>query len=142
MESGSKTAFIRDLIDRFFNGHNPGLASTFFAPDVKWHGGSVGDYRGVETYEGTMKGFFAGLPDVRAIEQDAIEGPDSVAMRFSVSGTHRGPLWGIAPTGRQVQWQAIMIYRFEGGLIAEQWAAEDWAAILRDLGVLTPPWAR
>jgi hypothetical protein len=37
----------RDLIARFFNGHNPGVAEEFFTPDLRWHGGSVGSIDGV-----------------------------------------------------------------------------------------------
>jgi hypothetical protein len=37
---------VRDLIARFFNGHDPDLAPEFFAPDFRWHGGSVGTHTG------------------------------------------------------------------------------------------------
>jgi hypothetical protein len=51
-------------------------------------------------------------------------------MRFTVQGTHTAELWGIAPTGNRIVWDAIMIYRLADGRIAEQWAAEDWTAQL------------
>jgi hypothetical protein len=33
---------VRGLIARFFNGHDPDQAPEFFAPEFRWHGGSVG----------------------------------------------------------------------------------------------------
>ncbi len=133
---------IRDLIARFFNGHNPDLAAEFFTPDFRWHGGSVGSITGIGAYAETMRQFFGGLPDAEAIEQDAAQDGDTVTMRFIVQGTHTGTLWGIAPTGNRVVWDAIMIYHLSGGRVAEQWAAEDWTAILYAVDVFAPPWAR
>ncbi|SDQ66767.1 ester cyclase [Quadrisphaera sp. DSM 44207] len=135
-------AVVRDLIARFFNGHDTSIASRFFTPDLHWHGGSVGDVRGREDYAAVMDLFFTALPDVQATEQQLIADEDQVAARFTVTGTHRGALWGLEPSGERVEWLAIMTYRFVDGRIAEQWAAEDWVAILRDVGALTPPWVR
>lgn len=136
--SGSNIA--RDLIARFFNGHDPDLTTEFFAPDLAWHGGSVGSVTGAENYADVMRQFFAALPDVHAAEQEVLGDGDRVAMRFIVDGTHKGNLWGVPATGTHVTWNAIMTYRFVDGQVAEQWAAEDWVAILHSIGVLTPPW--
>ncbi len=87
------------------------------------------------------RGFFAALPDAHATEQDVVEQGNSLTMRFVVERTHRGNLWGISATGRHVKWDAIMIYRFDSGKVVEQWAAEDWTAILQSVGAVSPPWA-
>jgi len=65
-----------------------------------------------------------------------------VTARFVVQTTHEGRLWGLQPTGRRVRWDAVMVHRLPDGTIAEQWAAEDWAAILRDVGFVKPPYTR
>jgi predicted ester cyclase len=49
-------------------------------------------------------------------------------------------LLGIAPTGRRVRWDAVDVYRLREGKIAEEWAADDMAAILHQVGAYTPPW--
>lgn len=132
---------VRDLIARFFNGHNPDLAPEFFAPDFRWHGGSMGTIHGIDAYAAAMQQFFVGLPDAEAIEQDAAQDGDTVTMRFVVQGTHTGALWGIAPTGNRVVWDVIMMYHLSDGVIVEQWAAEDWIAFLHAIGVSISPWA-
>jgi predicted ester cyclase len=108
---------VRDLITRFFNGHNPDLAAEFFTPDFRWHGGSVGTVEGADAYAQTMRQFFTGLPDAEAIEQDAAQDGDTVTMRFTVQGTHTAELWGIAATGNRVVWDAIMIYHLADGTL-------------------------
>ena len=138
----SNTEIVRGLISHFFNEHDVGVAERYFADDLKWHGGLVGDIEGVRPYADVMRGFFAALPDVHAVEQDALESGNTVSMRFVVEGTHEGELWGLPPTGRRLRWDAIMIYRMQDGRVVEQWAAEDWTAILHGLGDYTPPWLR
>jgi steroid delta-isomerase-like uncharacterized protein len=139
--AASNADLVRDLIVRFFNDHNPDVASHYFAPNFTWHGGSVGDVEGRDAYADGMRRFWAALPDVRATEQDVVAGGDKVAMRFVVEGTHQGDLWGIPAQGKRVRWDAIMIYHFAEGKIVEQWASEDWAAILQTVGSYTPPFA-
>jgi predicted ester cyclase len=39
-----------------------------------------------------------------------------------------------------VRWDAVDIYRLSDGKIAEEWAADDMTAVLRQAGVYTPPW--
>ncbi|MGH2949009.1 MAG: ester cyclase [Solirubrobacteraceae bacterium] len=137
----SNTEIVRDLITHFFNEHDAGVAEQY-SDDLKWHGGLVGDVEGVRPYADVMRGFFAALPDVHAVEQDALESGNTVSMRLVVEGTHEGELWGLPPSGRRLRWDAIMIYRMQDGKVIEQWAAEDWTAILHGVGDYTPPWLR
>jgi len=51
-----------------------------------------------------------------------------------------GNLLGIAPAGRRVHWDAVDIYRRANGMIVEERAADDVAAILYEVGAYTPPW--
>ena len=45
-------------------------------------------------------------------------------------------------TGRPVRWDAVDIYRVtDDGKISEQWAFEDFAAILSQVGAVSLPWA-
>jgi predicted ester cyclase len=142
MTKGSNAEAVRGLIEKFFNGHDPSVANVYFVPDFKWHGGSVGSYEGAKSYAVAMAGFFRGLPDVHAVEQDLIESGNTVAARFVVEGTHQGELWGVQPTGRRIRWDATMIYRMADGKVSEQWAAEDWASILHQMGVVRLPWLK
>ena len=79
----SNTEIVRGLISHFFNEHDVGVAERYFADDLKWHGGLVGDIEGVRPYADVMRGFFAALPDVHAGEQDALESGNTVSMRLS-----------------------------------------------------------
>lgn len=60
---------------------------------------------------------------------------DEVWMRFATSGTHRGPLAGIAPTGKRVGVHVTALMRFGEGKIVESWMFADEFGLLLQLGV-------
>jgi serine phosphatase RsbU (regulator of sigma subunit)/predicted ester cyclase len=57
----------------------------------------------------------------RFIEDQVAEG-DKVVTRYTLRATHdRKEIMGVAPTGREVTYKAIVIHRISGGKIAEEW---------------------
>jgi predicted ester cyclase len=131
---------VREYTQRVFNEHDPDLASEYLAPEVKWHGGLLGAVEGVANVTEMLRGFIGALPDLHATEQDAVAAGDTVAVRYVVEATHKGNLLGLEPTGRRVRWDAVDIYRLADGMIVEEWAGDDLAAILYQVGAYTPPW--
>jgi steroid delta-isomerase-like uncharacterized protein len=92
---------------------------------------------GVDGVNQHMSQIFAAFPDfwVEVVEILAAEG-DRVILRYIGHGTFTGELFGIRGTGKPVSWQAINIYRFENGKVAETWQHMDSLAILRQIGAI------
>ena len=59
--------------------------------------------------------------------------------RTQARATHTGEFNGIPPTGKQVTWTEIHIYRLENGKIAEQWSEIDLLGLLVQLGAFPGP---
>ncbi len=136
----SNTEIVREYIDRVFNNHDLDQASAYLAPEVKWHGGTLGTIEGSENVTQMLRGIIGALPDLNAAEQDLVANGNSVAVRYVVEGTHQGNLLGIPPSGRRVRWDAVDVYRLADGKIVEEWAGDDTTAILYQVAVYTPPW--
>jgi predicted ester cyclase len=136
----SNIELVRDYTRRVFNEHKPELAAEFVTPDVKWHGGTLGSIEGSDNLIALLRSFIGALPDLNAQEQDIVADEHTVAVRFVVEATHKGPLLGIAPTGRRVRWDAVDVYRLSDGKISEEWAADDLTAILNAVGAYKAPW--
>ena len=66
---------------------------------------------------------------------------DLVLVRLVVSATVKGSLLGVPADGKQVRWTAYDVYRVTDGKISEEWAGDDIAVIMTQLGAFTPPWA-
>ena len=130
----------RAYIKEVFNGHRPDLASMFLAPEVIWHGGTLGTVVGVTNVTGLLYSIIGALPDLVATEEDIVAEGDTVVVRLTVEGTQLRPLLGIPATGRRVRWDAVDVFRFSNRKIVEEWAADDTTAILYQLGQYTPPW--
>ena len=142
LSTEERVGIARDYLARVFNGSNAERAREFFTSDVVWHGGALGTVTGVDTIVPVLGGFIGALTGIKAEVQDVIANKDLVALRLVVSATHTGNLLGIPATGRRVQWDAVDIYRVrDDGKISEQWAFEDMAAILSQLGAAKLPWA-
>jgi len=131
---------VRAYTRTVFNEHQTDRASEFLAPEVKWHGGTLGTVDGLANVAAMLRGFVGALPDLTATEQDLVAEGDTVAVRYVVEATHKGDLMGIPATGRRVRWDAFDVYRVADGKIVEEWAGDDLLAFIHNLGVYTPPW--
>jgi len=67
------------------------------------------------------------------VEQQIAEG-DLVVTRWTARGTHRGELFGAAPTNKQVTVQGILISRIANGKIVEEVESYDAFGMLRQIG--------
>jgi steroid delta-isomerase-like uncharacterized protein len=80
----------------------------------------------------------AALPDWRSELHLLVAEGDVVVERFTASGTHRGELMGVAPTGRVLSLPGINIFRLRDGRITQRWGRLDELGFLRQLGVIPP----
>lgn len=95
------TADHRELAETFLamlNSHDPDAVDRFVAVGYINHNAFVGDGR--EANRAFWAAFFAAFPDLTASMDDLVIAGDRVVGRFTYRGTHRGPLFGIPPTGR------------------------------------------
>ncbi len=139
LEANKKLA--RDYIGQVFNQHNPARAADFVTGDVVWHGGGLGDVAGPENLVGLLESFIGALPDLYAAEQDIIAENDLVLVRLIVNATVKGSLLGVPADGKPVRWNAYDVYRVTEGKISEEWAGDDVATIMAQIGAFNPPWA-
>jgi predicted ester cyclase len=80
--------------------------------------------------------FEKGFPLYRLKAEDIIEEKDRVVVRARFIGTHKGDFNGIPATGKSVDLPFIIIYRMEGGRIAEHWLETNNLALLTQIGVI------
>jgi steroid delta-isomerase-like uncharacterized protein len=79
--------------------------------------------------------FHEALPDWHSEVEQLIAEADIVVERFTASGTHRGDLMGVAPTGNVVALKGIQIFRIENDKIVERWGRLDEVGLMRQLGL-------
>jgi len=90
-------------------------------------------YDGEEAVRGYFKDSRAAFPDQRNEPISLRHADDAVIVEFWLLGTHRGPLAGLAPTGREFRCRMTAFFLFEGtGIVCER-VYFDSATILRQL---------
>jgi predicted ester cyclase len=116
--------------------------SEFFADQVMNHGISVNR----DMVRAILQDILNTFPDVKMTPLHIIAEGDWVVARCMISGTHKGIgqnpfvheglLAGVPPTGKSFKTEHIHIFRMEGGLIVEHWAARNDVGMARQLGLL------
>lgn len=77
----------------------------------------------------------AAFPDLGNTIEEQIAEPGIVVTRGTTRGTHLGPMGELAATGRKVALPWVMITRFAGGRVREDWELYDEHSLLQQLGV-------
>jgi steroid delta-isomerase-like uncharacterized protein len=91
---------------------------------------------GAEAMKEVFTTLHRAYPDLHVEVEDMVEEGDRVAVRNTVTGTHRGAYMGLPPTGKSVVYNEMFMLRFVNGRIAETWGVVDVLAQLRQLGAL------
>jgi len=95
-----------------------------------------------EVYDGeeAVRGYYAAsratFPDQRNEVRAMHHADDAVVVEFDLMGTHRGPLRGIPPTGREFTCRMIALFLFQGDRIVCERVYFDSATILGQLGII------
>lgn len=100
------------------------------ATDYVVHAGGK-DHKGhafVRRFVGLIR---TAIPDLRVVEVAVrFHAGDTIVWKRTLSGTHEADMTGIPPSGKKVEWRDMVVTRFEGGKIAEEWTVSDLAGQL------------
>src|SRR5215203_6718420 len=89
--------------------------------------------------KGEIEYFRNAVPDLTYTIEDQLAEGDRVVTRYTASGTHQGEFFGVAPTGERITMSGIMIDRFEGGKMVEEWPEYDLLGVMQKLGAVPAP---
>jgi steroid delta-isomerase-like uncharacterized protein len=128
---------VRRVIEEIYNQGNLGLADELFTSDFNRHDPSTPDVgRGPNGVRQVATRYRTAFPDLHLTIEDTLSDGDRVVVQWSSTGTHRGELQGVAPTGKKIAITGMSIIRFSSGRIAEEWVNWDTLGMLRQLAVI------
>jgi len=126
---------VRRFFEEFCNQRRGDVADELIADDYVSHGPQAPPAEGPD-----------GVRDRVGLYQDAVDGHwdveeifsdgDRVIARWTGTGTHRGELMGVEPTGLPISVDAISIFRISNGKIAEEWTVWDALGLLQQVGAV------
>jgi len=133
------TALVLYFVQKFWNEQNVAGLDYTHRLDIISHNPVIpGNPSPFQMYKHVGLLHLAAFPDLRVTVENIMAEADKVAVRWMVSGTHLGPLMGIPPTGRPVEFTGITTYRFADGKIAENWWTYDALGMMQQVTAPEP----
>ena len=83
--------------------------------------------------------FRSAFPDWHEEIVELVAERNTVAGRFTCSGTHRGEFLREAPTGKRMEVEEVFFLRVEDGKFVDFWALEDSLSRMCQLGLIPLP---
>lgn len=135
--SEQNKAIVRRLMEEVWTKGNLAVADELLAANYVHHDPTTVDFGpGPEGEKQRAKLYRTAFPDLEFTIGDMIAEGDTVTMRWTSRGTHRGPLLAIAPTGKKATVSGMTIGRFAGGKLVEGWVNWDALGLLQQLDVV------
>ena len=126
---------MRSAYDRINQGDIDGFAA-LLADDFVEHEETPGFAPTKEGVREFFRMYRAAFPDLHMDAEDVLASGDKTVARVRATGTHRGELMGIPPTGKHVDVQLIDIMKFDdAGSVREHWGVVDTMSMMQQLGV-------
>lgn len=104
------------------------------SPSVVEHDPGPNQGPGAQGYIDLFSELRTAFPDLKATPEHITADDDTVAMAYTITGTHNGPFQGIPPTGKAIKARGVQIARFKDGQMVERWGSSDELGILKQLG--------
>ena len=126
--------------EELWNGNKLALVDELIAPDYTNHDpASPWVPGGTEGARTLMSAYHTVFPDIHFAIEGQVAAADTVVSHWRCTGTHRGELMGIAPTGKPVSIEGISIFHLRGGKIRHQTTIWDALGMLQQLGAASVP---
>jgi steroid delta-isomerase-like uncharacterized protein len=110
------------------------IAGTHALEDPTVSGRGVGP----AAYRRQVERFLTGLPDLKFVVDETVSEKDKLVVAWTVTGTHKGVLLGVAPTNKKVTFSGITISQISNGKILESTVIWDALGLLKQIGINLP----
>lgn len=124
----------RRFVEEVINQGRLESVEELFSADYVDHSLPPGAPPGLAAVRAVPTLFRGAFPDVHFTIHHLVGEGDLVASYVTGQGTHQGTFMGIAPSGRQVTWASLGVFRVADGKIVEHWGVPDLLGLLRQIG--------
>lgn len=119
----------------FLRSGDKALGEQFISPNIVLHFAGQ-EFRGRDTYLGIVAANQAAFPDLVWTVHHMVAEGDTVAIRYTMTGTQRGPFAGVPASNKPVTAESMAFYRLAGGKIVEERAQLDMLSVFQQIGTV------
>jgi predicted ester cyclase len=138
----SKQVVLR-LINEVMNRGHIDVIDELLAEDFVNHGGEVGGgppgITPKQMFKRVAQDHHDTMGDLRVEIVEAIAEGEDVVVRSILNARHSGTMFGMPPTGNQLRFEVLHMYRVHDGKVTDHWECRDEPEMFRQLEALPPP---
>ncbi|MBP1623291.1 MAG: SnoaL-like polyketide cyclase [Acidobacteria bacterium] len=135
MERERNKKVVREFYEEVFRKHDLAAVDRFMHDDYIQHNPDV--RQGRKGFVDFHKGFFAAIPDSCATINQIVAEGDLVFVYNTITGTHIGKgFLDYPPTGNQLCYDAVDMFRLRDGKLCEHWDVADTRALFTQVGAI------
>ena len=131
--SEAAKAVVRRNTEEVQGGGNFEVFEELFADDFLDHTPQPGRTPDKDGARQLYKILRTAFPDFHADIHWQLADGDRVTTYKTYHGTHRGEFLGVAPTGRQIQFETVDVMRVRNGKITEHWGVANLFSLMQQL---------
>lgn len=127
------------LIERFYydvwNKGDEAVAYKILHLDFVFRGSLGPEHHGPDGFVQYLRAVRRSLPDFVCNIQEIVSEDNRAVARMDFVGTHEGEFYGVAPTGRKINWAGAAFFKTDGQQITDLWVLGDIDNVKLQLGV-------
>jgi len=126
----NKEELIKNANDQLIGQGNLDVVEKFFTSDYIAHAEDK-DYKGHEFIRRFARQIRSAVPDLSVSKVEFfVKAGNTIAWQRTLHGTHKANMMGIPPSEKKIEWNEMVISRFEDDKIAEEWVVSELAGQL------------
>jgi steroid delta-isomerase-like uncharacterized protein len=126
-------SLVRRYYEAMWNRWDLSLADDLLGEGLTFRGSLGVAVQGRDGFREYVRAVRRAFPDFHNRIEELVAEGDKVVARLTYTGTHRGALFGIGPTGKRVTYAGVAVFRIEAGCITEGWVLGDVHGLMRQL---------
>lgn len=121
----NKQEIIRYVVEELIEKSNLAIVDETFATDYVAHAGEK-ECSGHSFIKRFAKQVRNAIPDLHVVEVNFLaQDANTIVWQRILTGTHKVEMQGIPGSGKKVKWIDIVVTRFNGEKIAEEWVVSE-----------------
>lgn len=117
-----------------WGGGNLALVDELASSDYVYRAPGIEAVRGPKAFKELVTFYRTAFPDLSNKIEDQVAEGDKVVTRGTTYGTHTAPLGNIPASGKRITVPWVLISRFDGEKIAEDWEVYDSLGMMQQIG--------
>ncbi len=116
---------IKYAVEQLIGQGNIDIVDVIFASDYIAHAENE-EHKGQEFIKRFSKLLQISIPDICVLKVESrFEENNTISWQRTLQGTHKENMMGIPASNKKVKWNEMIVSRFEGDKIAEEWIVSE-----------------